>query len=395
MAQCWAEVDLEKVRANFRALQVLVGEETSIIAVVKANAYGLGAPQVSRVLAQEGARYLAVTRAEEGVALREAGLEAPILLMSPTPSEDLEAAIAHDLTLCLSTPEEVADTADEAKRQARTARCGLKINTGMNRFGVSPASAVERAQQIAARPELSLETCWTHFADAGDPRPAQTQDQFGRFNALIGPLMRASKLEAGDFHCANSSALLRFPSMRLSNVRSGTLLFGQFPGSEAAEAGKSAGLKLADPFSVRARVLSLQRVARGEAVGYGCEWRAPVDSTIATLGMGWADGLSLSPEARDESAFAQASKNSAKAGRDLLLGLKSLAGSTVVPAGRRAWWKDADGREQQAPIVGRIAMQCCHVDVSHLPGVRVGDSLRLFQRRTTTGAHLERRYLNG
>ena len=394
MAQCWAQVDLEKVRANFRALQVLVGPDTSIIAVVKANAYGLGAPQVSRVLAQEGARYLAVTRVEEGVTLREAKVETPILLMSPSPSEDLATAIAHDLTLCLSTAEEVADTADEAKRQNRTARCGLKINTGMNRFGVAPESAVERAQQIAARPELKLETCWTHFADAGEARPALTQDQFGRFNALIAPLMRASKLQAGDFHCANSSALLRFPSMRLSSVRSGTLLFGQFPRREAQEAGQNAGLKLQDPFSIRARVLSLQRVRKGEAVGYGCEWRAPIDSTIATLGIGWADGLSLSPQARDESAFAQARQNSAKAGRDLLLGLKSLAGSAMVPVGRRAWWSDADGREHQAPIVGRIAMQCCHVDVSHLPGVRVGDALRLFQRRTTTGAHLERRYIN-
>lgn len=395
MAQCWVEVDLQKVRANFRALQVLVGDQARVIAVVKANAYGLGAPEVSRVLAAEGARYLAVTRVEEGLALRESGIEAPILLMSPAPAEDVEAAIAHDLTLCLSTVQEIEAATDEAKRQGRTARCGLKINTGMNRFGAAPEHAVERAQQIAARPELSLETCWTHFADAGEARPALTQDQFGRFNALLGPLMRASSLSPADFHCANSSALLRFPSMRLSCIRSGTLLFGQFPGSEAAEAGKRAGLTLQDPFSVRARVLSLQRVAKGQAVGYGCEWRAPADSLIATLGMGWADGLSLSPEARDESAFATAGKNSAKAGRDLLRGLKSMAGAAPLPAGRRAWWIDAEGREHQAPIIARIAMQCCHADVTHLPNVRIGDALRLFQRRTSSGAHLERRSING
>ncbi len=394
MAQCWVEVDLEKVRANFRALQVLVGSQTSLIAVVKANAYGLGAPEVGRVLAGEGARYLAVTRVEEGLQLREAAIQAPILLMSPAPTEDLEAAIAHDLTLCLSTPEEVQLSADEARRQGRKARCGLKINTGMNRFGVRPEQSVERAQQIVAQPELSLETCWTHFADAGEARPFLTQVQFGRFNALIGPLQRATQLEARDFHCANSSALLRFASMRLSCVRTGTLLFGQFPNGAATEEGRRQGLQLADPFAVRARVLSLQRVEKDESVGYGGEWKAPVESVLATLGIGFADGLSLSPEARDEGSFALARKNSARAARDVMLGLKGLAGAANVPAGRRAWWSDAQGREHQAPIVGRIAMQCCHVDVTHLPDVRVGDALRLFQRRTSTGSHMERRYLN-
>jgi len=264
----------------------------------------------------------------------------------------------------------------------------------MNRFGAPCEQAVERAQQIVARPELRLETCWTHFADAGEARPYLTQAQFGRFNALMGPLQRATELTPRDFHCANSAALLRFASMRLSCVRSGTLLFGQFPNGAAAEEGRRAGLELADPFAVRARVLSLQRVPKGEAVGYGCEWSAPVESTVATLGIGFADGLSQVPEARDEGAFALARKNGAKASRDLVLGLKDMAGGGHIPAGRRAWWSDAQGREHLAVVVGRIAMQCCHVDVTHLPEVRVGDALRLFQRRTSTASHLERRYLN-
>jgi alanine racemase len=369
MAQCWVEVDLEKVRANFRALQVLVGPDADIIAVVKANAYGLGAPEVSRVLEALGARFLAVTRAEEGVALREASISAPILLMSPTPLEDVPLAVEHDLTLCLATPEEVQSVAHEAKQQNRTASVGLKINTGMNRFGVDAEHAVERAQQIVAHPELRLETCWTHFADAGEPRPWQTQNQFGHFNALLGPLMRATNLSQRDFHCANSSALLRFRSMRLSCVRSGTLLFGQFPGGEAAQAGAREGLKLQDPFSVRARVLSLQKVASGATVGYGNEWRASRDSIVATLGIGFADGLSLSPQARDEGALALVGKNLALSGREAARGIKGLAKGRRFPPGgacggamwaetstKRLWW--AASRCNAATWMSPIYQMC-------------------------------------
>jgi alanine racemase len=387
MAQCWVEVDGEKVRANFRALKNLVGEDVAVIAVVKADAYGLGAREVGRVLAEEGALFLAVTRMEEGAALREAGISAPILLMSPTPRADVARAVECGLTLCLSTRDEAEAAQQEAQAQGRTASCGLKINTGMNRFGALPEAAPDLAAFVAAQSNLDLQTCWTHFADAGEAKPIQVEPQFGRFNHAIGPISRAGGLAPLKFHCANSSALLRFPSMRLSCVRSGTLLFGQFPSGPAAEAGKRDGLVLSDPFCVRARVLSIQEVEPGQSVGYGGEWRASKASRVATLGIGFADGLSLSPESRDESALA-------KSGREVLRGIKGIASGGAIPAARRAWWTDMDGKEHLAPIVGRIAMQSCHVDVTALPNVRVGDALRVFQRRTSTGAHLPRVFLS-
>jgi alanine racemase len=396
MAQCWVEVDLEKLRANFRALRALVGGDTAIIAVVKADAYGLGAVEVGRALAAEGARYLAVTRVEEAVELRSGGIEAPILLLSPTPHADLPEALAHGLTLCVSSLEDVRAIAREAQEQGKVARCGLKVNTGMNRFGVSPESAAEVAEAITREEPLQIETCWTHFMDAGEAKPVHVDEQYARFTSVIGPVSRATGLAPREFHCANSSALLRFPALRLSCVRTGTLLFGQFPGAQAAQSGKREGLSLLDPFAVKARVLSIQEVPAGRSVGYGAEWTASKPSRIATLGVGFADGLTVVPRTRDESAAVAMRKSL----RDGLAAARKLVARGAGEAGRRVFWcdphpEDGNTSEQPAQIVGRVAMQCCHVDVSHLPRVRVGDAFRVPMRRTAASPRLSRLYSGG
>ena len=148
MPSCWIETDLEKVRHNFRALQNYLGPQIRVIAVIKADAYGLGALEVGRVLGELGAHYLAVTHVGEGVALRETGINAPILLMAPAPREDVDALVEHDLTACISQIDDIFHLSGAAEQQSKIARCGLKINTGMNRFGVTPEAALDAAQRI-------------------------------------------------------------------------------------------------------------------------------------------------------------------------------------------------------------------------------------------------------
>jgi alanine racemase len=234
MFDCWVEVNLDALRHNFRAIKTLIGADVSVIAVVKANAYGHGAPRVAQVFAEEGASMLAVTRLEEALPLREHGVTAPILLLTPPLPDEEDEALAHNLTCCVASWEDAERIAKVATDRNQTARLHLKINTGMGRLGVEPEEAVEVARRIASLPNVELEAAFTHFAFAAEPEEASTHSQFGRFQAVSQSLSSEVGISAHKFHCANSAATLRFPEMRLGCVRPGTLLYGQYP-SEAAE----------------------------------------------------------------------------------------------------------------------------------------------------------------
>lgn len=384
MPSCWIEIKLSAIRDNFRAVRELVGEETGIIAVIKANAYGCGAVEVGRALAEEGARSLAVTRVEEGVALRTAGIEAPILLLAPAPAEDVATLIEHKLIACISDLVDAQRLSHEATQQSTLARCQMKINSGMGRLGVEPEDALDAAKQIVAMPNLQLETAWTHFADAGERKARQVPFQYGRFQPLMHHLSRAIDASPRNFHCANSAATVRFPSLRLSCVRVGTLLYGQFPSPPVAEAGAQFGLKLSDPFMAKARIIAVKALYPGQSVGYGAEWTASRPSRIATLGIGFADGLTQTPNTRQDPAPLAL----ARSARDTAKNLKGLVASNDFDAARKVQVRGAE-----AYIIGRIAMQSCSIDITHLPEVELGDEVGVQMRRTSAGAHLPRIYV--
>ncbi|HVF11257.1 MAG TPA: alanine racemase [Abditibacteriaceae bacterium] len=386
MPSCWIEVDLNAIRHNFRAIQDLVGAETKIIAVVKANAYGHGAVETSRALSTAGAAQLAVTRIEEALPLRAAGIAAPILVLAPAPAEDVGAVVEHGLTACVSSYEDAERLSNEAARQDATARVQLKIDTGMARFGVEPAAAVEVSRRIAGLPHLYLEAVFTHFAHAaGSARDtAQVEAQFSQFQKLIPGISEAAGLAAHQFHCANSAALLRFPAMRLSCVRPGTILYGQYPSALATQAGAEYSLQLHNTFTARARILAIQKLQSGQSVGYGGEWRAARPSRVATLAIGFADGLSQEPQTRGETPYAVLQRALRQVARDVSQRGQLKPGNprTVLLHG------------QAAPIIGRIAMQTCSVDVTDIKNAAIGDEVTVFMRRTSAGAHLPRVYVD-
>ncbi len=364
--QLWIDISRAALRHNFRAVRQLAG--TGIIAVVKANAYGCGAVECARVFAEEGANMLAVTRLEEGLELRAAGIETPILLLAPPSPDERAEVVTHDLTACVQSFEECAEFQQVAATLGKVARAHLKVNTGMNRFGASPKRVAEILGRTNKLPNFALEAVFTHFADAANPNEAPTQTQFALFqDAVYGATGRR-------YHACNSAALLRFPDMRMDFVRPGTLLYGQYP---APWLQKKYDLKLRDPFSPVARVVAIQKLRAGERVGYGGEWTAKSDATIAVLAAGFADGLTLEPRARPETPLSAIRAGLERAAR---LQKNPLLGRTATLRG------------QTVPFVGRFAMQTSFLDVTNVPSVQIGDEARFPMRRLAAGAHVVRVY---
>lgn len=372
MPSCFIEINRDALRHNFRQIQTLVGAQTRVIAVIKANAYGHGTIETARVFQSEGASMLAVTRLEEAIPLRESGITTPVLMLTPPLPDEENAALSHDLTLCVASLDDAKRVSQAAIKLNKTARVQLKINSGMSRLGVEADEAARVATEIGALPNLQLEAAWTHFAFAGESDASSTRHAFARFQSAAKDIENATGI--ANFHCANSAATLRFPEMRLSFVRPGTILYGQFPSDAAREAAKENGVVLRDGFRACARIIAVREVKRGQTVGYGGEWKAARDERIATIGIGYADGLMMTPDARVPNAK-----------RTLQNALKNA----VRPPQRFVKWKD-----QRAPIIGRIAMQQCSILVTHLPQMQVGEVVDVSMRRLAAGAHLPRVYVD-
>ena len=193
MASCWIEVDLNAVRENYRALHALLGPDIDIIAVVKADAYGLGALETSRVLADEGARYLAVTRIEEAQFLRQGGISAPILMLAPAPHEDVDALLELDVTACLGAEDDIEQLINAAQHHDKTARCGLKINTGMNRFGFSADRSAGCGATYRQRATIEIGDVLDAFDGCGRNQAAASAPAIWTFHAadnFAGPHCR-------------------------------------------------------------------------------------------------------------------------------------------------------------------------------------------------------------
>lgn len=368
----WIEINRAALRHNYAAIQTLVGD-AKMICVVKANAYGCGAPECARVFAQAGAAMLAVTRVDEALELRESGIQTPILTLAPALPDHYETAISNNVTLAIGSLDEAMKLSEIAVKLGQTARVQLKVNTGMNRFGALPESVAEIVGRGRKLPFIEFSGVFTHLANAAATNESATRAQWDQFqDATCG-------MTDLDLHVANSSALVRFAEMRHSAVRPGTLLYGQFPDGFIGKIGADNGLKLRDPWTAKTRVMSLQSVAAGQSFGYGSEWSATRDSRLAILGCGWADGLLMEPHARVESP-AEAIKAGIKRAARLK---KNPTGGRMVKIGERSF-----------PLIGRVAMQTCAIDVTDAPDVAAGHEVIVPMRRLAARQGLARVYVD-
>jgi alanine racemase len=274
----WIEVDLDAIRHNVRLLKP---ERAQLMAVVKANGYGHGDVPVARAALEAGAAWIGVALVEEGLELRDAGIEAPILVLSEFPSGSEGAALAAGLTPSLYT-----DTGRERLAQAGAGRevgVHVKVDTGMHRVGVYPPEATTGFVDRMAATSLRLDALWTHFASSTEDEKT-TLLQLETFLAVVEDV-RAAGHQPRLLHAANSGSTILYPETHLDLVRTGIAIYGVEPGG-----GAGADLGLRPALTWRSAVTMIRRLPAGEAVSYGHRYRLERDANIATVPVGYADG---------------------------------------------------------------------------------------------------------
>ncbi len=331
------EIDLDAVVHNVSQFRELLGDEVRIMAVVKADAYGHGAPEVSRAALEGGASYLGVAFLEEGLELRKAGLEDPVLLMGYTPPRHADILLDYHLTPTVFSLEAAEELSKRAVELGACIPLHVKIDTGMGRVGLLPGSAAEEIEKIARLPGVELEGLMTHFATADEASPEYAYRQLETFRRLLSRC-RQKGVEPFLVHAANSAASIRLPESRFNLVRPGISLYGYYP-SEALRASGPVGLKPALTF--KSRVVMVKKVPPGTPVSYGCTHCTREEAVIATVSAGYADGFNR---------------------------LLSNRGSVLV-------------KGKRVPVVGRVCMDYTMVDVTAVDGVETGDEVVLYGRQ--------------
>ncbi len=281
----WVEVDLDAVRHNVAVLKGRTRPGTLFMAVVKADAYGHGAVPVAQAALAAGADRLGIATIAEAVELRDAGVTAPLHLLSEPPSESAGTVVERDIIPTVTTREFAGALGRAAAARGVVARYHLKVDTGMNRIGVNADDAAAFAAVLSEFPGLHLEGTFTHFATADVPQDWHAARQLQRFTGVL-ERMRAQNVDPGITHAANSPATILMPEAHLDMVRCGIAIYGLHPAPSTADT-----VDLRPAMSVHARATLVKRIGMGEGVSYGLTWHAGAPTTIATLPLGYADGV--------------------------------------------------------------------------------------------------------
>jgi alanine racemase len=322
----WAEIDLDAVAHNVKVLLARAAP-AKVYAVVKANAYGHGAVAVGRAALEAGAAALAVVCVDEGEELRRANVTAPLLVLGHTPASDAERVVALGLEPAVGGAEIVERLAVFARRRGTVVPLHLELETGMNRHGLAPEALVSLAERARTLPGVRVKAIFTHFAAAEEGDQGFTRGQLKILKQVSARLPWIPER-----HCSASASVLLDHDMALEAVRPGLSIYGYRP---APGCGADAHLELV--LSLRSRVARVAELPEGASVGYGRAFRAKRPSRVALVMCGYADGYR-----------------------------RALGGrAQVLVRGRRA------------PVIGRVAMDMCMVDVTDLPGVVEGDVVTL------------------
>lgn len=335
LRHAWAEVDLDAIRHNVRVLSERA-HPADVLAVVKANGYGLGAEPIARAALEAGATRLGVALVDEGIALREAGIDAPILLLSEPPADAMGEAVHHHLTPTLYSVAGV-EAAAFAVGQRRPINVELKVDTGMHRVGADVDTAVKVARLIHDSPQLHLAGLWTHLAVADEPDNPYTAEQLERFESARDRLAREGVVPEY-VHAANSAGAIAHPGARYDLVRCGIAMYGYDPSPALAQA----GVDLRPALTLRGRVSHVKELDAGARLSYGLRYELGQRSVIATVPLGYADGV---PRRWFE------------------------VGGVVLIGGRRL------------PIAGTVTMDQLVVDCGTTLDVAVGDDVVLLGRQ--------------
>ena len=334
----WAEISLPNLEHNYRVLRACIPAGCRFMGLVKANAYGHVAVPVARRLKELGAEYLAVACVEEAAQLRQAGVDGPLLILGAVPPGEMPLAVELGATVTVFEPEGARALSRAATAAGKTVKVHIKADTGMSRLGF-PAREGELERSGAeilaacALPGLEAEGIFTHFANA-DGDEAYTMRQLTRFLELID-LLKGNGLEFQLRHCAAAAAVLHYPCTHLDMVRPGIALYGHYPDNDCRDLLPE---ELRPVMTLKTRAAFVRPVPAGTPVSYGCTHVLARDSIIATLPIGYGDGL-----------------------------FRVLSDRWKVRV-----------RGRLAPLVGRVCMDMCMIDVTDIPGVTAGDEVEVF-----------------
>jgi len=331
----WAEIDLDAFAFNVKAFKRYVGKSVEVIAVVKANAYGHGAVPVARIALEAGARRLAVHRAIEGVELRQAGIEAPILIMGYTPPSGVEMIVKWRLTPSLISMDFARALSAQASITGSVVPVHVKLDTGMSRYGLMPEEVVEFLRLLRHLPGISVEGLFTHFATADWVDQTYTRQQLALFNQVI-MATREAGIAVPLIHAANSAATMMLREAHFNAVRPGIALYGMDPSSEWPPA-----FEIRPALALKSLVSRVRQLPAGVGVSYGRTYVTQKPTRLALVPVGYGDGYHR---------------------------ILSNKGSVLI-------------RGRRAPITGRVCMDQFVVDVSHIPGVKQDDEVVLIGKQ--------------
>lgn len=321
----WVEIQLDYLYDNIRSIQSLKGNDTEIIAVVKANGYGHGAVQIARTALEAGAKGLAVAFVDEALHLRQAGIKGLILVLGVSRPEDVRQAIENDLTLTVFQEEWIREAAKYVKSNEKIS-IHLKCDTGMGRIGVDTVEDLQSLEQLTTKfPCFIVEGIYTHFATADECNPHLFQQQMQRFREMVKSLQQKPTY----IHCANSAATLRTNIEECNAVRTGIAMYGLSPSNSMKDV---LPIPLKEVFSLHTKLVHVKKLGPDHSISYGATYTTEGEEWIATLPIGYGDGW-----------------------------IRKLQGQEVLVNGQRA------------PVIGRICMDQCMIKLPYYmpPGEKV------------------------
>jgi alanine racemase len=331
----YLEIDLDALAFNVRSIKKKLGKGVNMLAVVKADGYGHGAYPVSRVVLDNGADSLGVAILEEGAELREKGVKAPIVNLYPEPHQRAKKIVEYDLEQVVTDLKLVKNLSQEARRQNKFCDVYVEIDTGLGRYGVLPENTRVLAKKIKSLPNIRLKGVLSQFSTADAKKKDFAYKQLRIFKDTLDDL-KAHSNHIPITSIANSGAVLDIPASYFNHVRVGHLLYGLYPSSETSES-----IRVKPVMSLKSRIVFIKEVEKGTPIGYGKTYITRDRTKIASIPLGYADGYSR---------------------------LLSNKGEVLV-------------KGKRAHVVGRVCMDAFMVDVSRIPGVKVGGEVVLIGKQ--------------
>ncbi|MGL2465990.1 alanine racemase [Helicobacter pylori] len=334
----FVEVNTHSLRHNFHAVKSIVPKDACVMAVVKANAYGAGALKASEIFLQEGANYLGVATLDEALELRSHFSQTPILILGYSPNANASMLIDNDLSAMVFSFEQAEVFSQMALKSQKRLKVHLKIDTGMHRLGLEPTfKSIEIIKKICTLKGLEIEGIFTHLSNADANIKTHAKNQMKAFNAFLEQLLN-QKIEFQYRHAYNSAGILSLCNgneNRLLNLyRPGIMLYGFYPSNEMKESSQTI---LKNVISLKARIVQIKRVKKGEFIGYGEHFYTNEETLVGVLALGYADGL-----------------------------VRALGNRIQVAI-----------NNQLAPLIGKVCMDQCFVKLNDIQA-KEGDEVILF-----------------